>query len=250
MEQAGHITWEITGSTGILSLGPPPDNLLHEPEFIPLQALREWTATPGLKGIVIHGQGKHFSAGADIRSLFGLLASGEDLEARIHAGKALLDHLESLDIPLVAAVQGICFGGGLEIALACHIRIGADNALFAFPEAGHGMLPGLGGTVRAAGTIGPSAALNMILNADMINAEEALAIGLIDRVVPRKELRQSSLSLMEKMTRDRPLPVIRAIVRALRNAGQLTREEAMHEETKLFCSLAREEAERRKRGES
>jgi len=140
METAGHITWELSGSTGILSLGPPPENLLERPDFILIGRLKEWTALPRLKGIVIHGQGKHFSAGADTKKLFALLPSEENLEALMNAGKAVLDHLGSLDIPLIAAVRGICFGGGLEIALAAHLRVCSEKALFAFPESNNSMI--------------------------------------------------------------------------------------------------------------
>jgi enoyl-CoA hydratase len=245
MERYGHIDWEMKGTTGVLSLGPPPENLLAEPEFVPLEHMIKWTSEPGLKGIVIHGQGKHFSAGADTKNLFDFISQGKDLEAMMNAGKELLHHLESLDIPLIAAVSGICFGGGLEIALACHIRICSDNALFAFPEVNHGLLPGLGGTVRLQEKTHAGEALKMILGGDVINAGEAMQIGLADLIVPKSELLSSSLGLMEKMTRDRPLEVINAIMKVMRNARTLPREEAMAEETRLFCELAVKEAARR-----
>ena len=246
METAGHITWELSGTTGILSLGPPPENLLDRPEFIPIAKLKYWTSVAGLKGIVVHGQGKHFSAGADTKNLFGLISSEVDLAVLMKAGKAVLDHLESLDIPLIAAVRGVCFGGGLEIALACHIRLCAENALFAFPEANHGFLPGLGGTVRIREKTGKAESLEMMLGGDVVNAEEALRTGLADRIVPKQDLLNAALSLMDKMTRDRPAEVIHAVMQALRNAERLPREEAMEEETRLFCMLAKKEWTRRK----
>lgn len=245
MEKAGHITWEVVGTTGVISLGPPPENLLGEPEFIPFAVLQRWTSEPGLKGIVIHGQGKHFSAGADTKNLFDFIGEGKDLKAMMNAGKALLDHLESLDIPLIAAISGICFGGGLEIALACHIRICAANTLFAFPEVNHGILPGLGGTIRLQEIVRQPEALKMLLGGDIVNADEAIMTGLVHRIVPKNELISASMALMDKMTHDRPLDVINAIMKALRNAGRLAREDAMSEETHLFCQLAQKEAIRR-----
>lgn len=245
MEKFGHITWEITGTTGVLSLGPPPENFLKEPEFIPLEELKKWTSSAGLKGIIIQGQGKHFSSGADAGNLFRMIASGVDMESRMNNGKAVLDYLGSLDIPVVAAVQGVCFGGGLEIALACDIRICAKNALFAFPEVNLGFLPGLGGTFMLARTIRYPEALKMILSGDMIDAGDALTTGLVDRVVTKKDLLPYCLTLMGKMTADRPVEVIKAVMKALRNSVNLTREEAMTEETRLFCILAKKESERR-----
>jgi enoyl-CoA hydratase/carnithine racemase len=245
MENAGHYNWEVKGTTGVLTLGPPPENLLAQPEFIPLAELMRWTSALGLKGIVVHGQGRHFSAGADTKNLFEFITGGKDVPAMMNAGKALLDHLELLNIPLIAAISGICFGGGLEIALACHIRICAANALFAFPEVNHGILPGLGGTIRLPETVMQPEAMKMLLGGDTVHAEDALQIGLVHRVLPKNELITASMGLMDKMTRNRPLEVINAIMRALRNAEKLSREDAMAEETDLFCMLAKKEAERR-----
>ena len=245
MESFGQITWKVTGSTGLLSLGPPPDNLLKEPDFVPPEVLKKWTSSPDLKGIIIHGQGKHFSSGADAENLFRQIASGVNMESRMNEGKAVLDLLGSLDIPVIAAIQGVCFGGGLEIALACDIRICSENTLFAFPEVNIGLMPGLGGTVRLPGTIRYAEALKMILGGDMINAREALATGLADRVIPKNELLPYCLALMGKMTSDRPLEVIRAVMKALRNSVNLSREDAMAEETRQFCQLAKKESERR-----
>jgi enoyl-CoA hydratase/carnithine racemase len=245
MESFRQITWEVTGSAGLMSLGPPPDNFLKDPEFVPLEVLKKWTSSQELKGIIIHGQGKHFSSGADAENLFKLIAAGTDMESRMNYGKAVLDHLESLDIPVVAAIQGVCFGGGLEIALACDIRICAENALFAFPEVNLGLMPGLGGTVRLPGSLRYPEAVKMILSGDMINAGEAVATGLADHLVPKKELLPYCLTLMGKMTADRPLEVINAVMKALRNSVALPREEAMAEETHQFCLLAKKESERR-----
>lgn len=241
-----HISWEVTGSTGVLTLGPPPGNLLAEPEFVPLDLLQKWTSAPGLKGIVIHGSGRHFSSGADLERLYTHIRSGKDLAEMMNSGKRVLNHIENLGLPVMAAISGTCFGGGLEIALAANIRICAENALFAFPETGHHLLPGLGGTVRLPHLIRASSAMQMILHGDVVNAEEALSLGLVDRIVPKKELLQYSLSLMGKMTATRPVEVVRAVMTALKNADTLSREDAMKEETRLFCELALREAQRRK----
>ena len=245
MERYGHITWEVTGNTGLLSLGPPPENLLAEPDFIPLETLAGWTSGRELKGIIIHGQGRHFSSGADRENLFHMIRSGVDLEGKMNAGKAVLAHIASLDIPVIAAIQGVCFGGGLEVALACHIRICAENALFAFPESSLGLIPGLGGTVMISETTRPLEALRLLLSGDMINAEEALRSGIADRIVPVKELLPYCQTLLRKMTSDRPIGVIHAVMESLRNATTLDRNEAMLRETELFCILAKKEWERR-----
>jgi enoyl-CoA hydratase/carnithine racemase len=163
----------------------------------------------------------------------------------MNEGKTALNHLEGLTIPVVAAIQGICFGGGLEIALACHIRICSENALFAFPEINNGILPGLGGTVRFQELAGFPGSLKMILGGDMINAEDALELKLVDNIVPKSKLFDYTFNLLKKMTYERPLPVIHGVMQALQNARKLPRDEAMLRETRIFCELALAETERR-----
>lgn len=245
METIGNITWEIKENIGVLSLGPPPGNLLADPVFVPSETLIQWTSDPSLKGIMVHGKGRHFSAGADLECLTRMAASEEKTAERMNDGKKILSHLEALPVPVVAAIQGVCFGGGLEIALACKIRLCAENALFAFPEVNHRVLPGLGGTVRLQQTVSPAAALTMILGGDTINAEEALRVGLVDRIFPREKLFSAGIALLQKMTRNRQPEVIHAVMNALRHSSTMTEEEAMREETRMFCKLAKKESERR-----
>jgi enoyl-CoA hydratase/carnithine racemase len=135
----------ITGDIGLLTLNNPPQNYLTEPEFIPASELKKWIEDNGLKGLVITGSGRHFSGGAQLESVFSMAADEERMEGRMARGKELLRYIEELDIPVAAAISGVCFGGGLEIALACHIRICSENSLFAFPETNQGLMPGLGG---------------------------------------------------------------------------------------------------------
>jgi enoyl-CoA hydratase len=246
MEQLEGITWEIRENIGIITLDNPPKNLIPAPEFIPLKKLMQWTAQDELRGILITGAGRQFSAGGDLERLRKMAHDKEPLHHRMTRGKKVLDHLEHLDIPVVSAIQGACFGGGLEIALASHIRICSDQALFAFPETNHNLMPGLGGTVRSMGQLGYAKSLQMILGGDLINAREALEIGLVDFVVPRKEVYGFAFSYLQKMVGGRPLRVIRSVMTVLGSLGSCNREEVMKLETKLFCELAREEARSRR----
>ena len=238
MEKREKISWEIRKDIGILTLDSPPENYLEDPEFIPLEVIRKWTSYDYLKGIMICGAGKHFSGGGKLDNLFRMIREKDNLSECMEGGKAVLDHIENLNIPVITAIQGICFGGGLEIALASHIRVCAENSLFAFPEINHGIIPGLGGTVRATELIGFHNSLKLIMSGDMINAEDALEMKLVDYIVSKSKLFEFCFSLMQKMTQDRPLPVIHAVMTALRNARNLSSYEAMKEETRLFCSLA------------
>lgn len=230
--------WSRSGDIGILSLGAGAGNYLEDPEFIPVHQATLYFNEPDLKGIIIRGTGRHFSAGADLNNLRKLATDHEKLAGRVNAGKKLIRLIEGLHLPVVAAIRGICFGGGLEIALASHFRICGDNALFAFPETGHGILPGLGGTVTLPKLVGPGMAARIILSGNILDAGQALGAGLVDFVVPKKELDEFALNFLHRLTDDRDPGVIRSVMASIRNGLHMPFEEALAEETKLFCALA------------
>ena len=148
MEQSKITEWEVVDNFGILTINNPPQNFLTEPEIVSLSDLQRWTSNETLRGLIVQGKGRHFSAGADKNNI--LTAPDEEgIRNNLTKGKKVLDYLWDLPIPTIAAIRGVCFGGGLEVALSCHIRICSDKALFSFPETGLGIMPGLHGTVKA-----------------------------------------------------------------------------------------------------
>lgn len=243
MKNKGKIILETRDNIGRLTIDNPPQNYLNSPGFIPLEELQSWISRCNLKGLIITGAGRHFSAGADLDNLFEM-STGTKMDDEMKRGKELLSYLENLEIPVIAAIQGACFGGGLEIALAAHIRVCNKKAIFAFPESNYNLLPGLGGTVRLNKLIPAFDSLTMILGGDMINADEALLLNIVDHISEDPE--EFSFNLLKKMTDDRPLKVINYVMRAVFNTQHLTDEEALAEETRMFCELAREEGLRRK----
>jgi enoyl-CoA hydratase/carnithine racemase len=245
METTGHISFRIEQNLGIIRIDNPPANYLIKPEFIPAAVLQNWIEKNLLKGILVCGSGKHFSGGADLDRLFSMSNDAGIMESEINKGKALLRYVENLNIPVVAAIQGICFGGGLEIALSCHIRICSNNALFAFPETNQGIMPGLGGINSFSEKVSFPDSLKFILSGDMINAEEAKMMKLVDYIVPADDLIPYATTLLKKMTEDRRLKVINYVMKALHNARTMILEEAIKEETRMFCELAKEEMKRR-----
>jgi enoyl-CoA hydratase/carnithine racemase len=244
------VTFEVIDSIGIISLSNPPANELSRPEFISLDLFNEWTSSPTLKGLIIKGEGKIFSAGGALDAIFKASSNPLVLAAMMDDGLTLLNAIQNLEIPVIAAINRVCFGGGLEIALACHIRVASENALLAFPEVNHNLMPGMGGTTRLPAFAGFSESVKMILGGDIVNATDAKALGLIDHIAPKDQAFEYAWTLMKKMTCERPVKVIRSIVKALKNATELPLHEAMIEETRLFCSLAKDEAERRKTEEA
>jgi enoyl-CoA hydratase/carnithine racemase len=248
MNKGDAVVFTIDGSVGIITLNRPPENYLEIPEFIPVPLFREWMAHDDLKGLIIRGSGKNFSAGGNLERIFSEACDPSALQKLMEGGHDLLRQIIDLEIPVMAAIDRVCFGGGLEIALACHFRIASENALLAFPEVNRNLMPGMGGTFRLPAAIGRFQSAQMILGGDMINAQNAKSLGLIDHISPKDQSFAFAWSLMQKMTHDRPVKVIRYIMKTLKNAEKLSPEDAILEETRMFCDLARDEAERRKNG--
>jgi len=148
------------------------------------------------RGLVITSGKSGFIAGADVRE-FGQVASPEEAVPFIRAAHAVLDRLEALPFPTVAAINGYCLGGGLELALACRHRVCVDDpkAVLGLPEVMLGIHPGFGGTVRAVQLIGVTAAMDLMLTGRNLRPDKALRLGLVDRVVPAAELRSAAASM-------------------------------------------------------
>jgi enoyl-CoA hydratase/3-hydroxyacyl-CoA dehydrogenase len=167
---------------------------------------------PGVRAIVIAGSGKAFVAGADIRFFIENIEAKrlERTEAFTRRGQVLLRAIETCPKPVVARVHGLALGGGVEVALACHAIVATPKASFAFPETGIGIYPGLGGTQRTTRRVGTGLAKWLVLTGQVLDAETALQIGLIDRVVPREALDSTIAELVARgpiRSRDRrPLP--------------------------------------------
>jgi len=175
----------------VLRVDRPPLNALSGALLDELaSAARELGEDPGVKAVVVLGGAKAFAAGADI-SEFG----GPD-EARAISGRfrAAFDAIGEIPRPVIAAINGVALGGGLELALACDLRIAADNARVGQPETLLGVMPGAGATQRLPRLIGPARAKELIWSARQVKAEEALAIGLVDRVVPAADLEDAALA--------------------------------------------------------
>jgi len=164
----------------------------------------------GIQSVLITGSGeKAFVAGADIKEFEGLDAEkARQLSAN---GHVVYDRIENFHLPVLAAINGFALGGGLELAMACHLRIAADTARFGQPEVNLGLIPGYGGTQRLVRYVGKSVAMEMLLTADMIKAEEALRLGLVSKVVPVAELLEVALSILQKINSKAPFAVRKTI---------------------------------------
>lgn len=188
-----------------------------------------------VRGVILTGAGeKAFVAGADIEELAGLDAeAGRALSER---GHRVFDRIEWLGKPVVAAVGGFALGGGCELALACHVRIASENASLGTPEVKLGLICGYGGTQRLPRLVGRGAALEILLTGERVSAQEALRLGLVNRVVPREELLAEAEGLLRKMIAGGPL-ALRATLEAVHGGLDRPLSEAQEGESQLFGEL-------------
>ena len=189
-------------------------------------------ADPATRGVVLTGAGeKAFVAGADIAEL--ATQSPVDGKERSIRGQRVLDRIERLGKPVIAAVNGFALGGGCELAMACHVRIASENAKLGTPEVKLGIMCGYAGTQRLPRLVGKGRALEMLLTGEMVDAAEALRIGLVNRVVPRDKLLAEAEGLMRKMLANGPVS-LRFTLEAVNDGLETGFDEAERQEATLF----------------
>ena len=188
-----------------------------------------------LRAVILTGANEEaFSAGTDIGELAPLDAEGAHRAAR--RGQEVCDLIEHCGVPVIAAVGGVAAGGGCELALACHLRVASRTARFQLPETKLGVIPAYGGTQRLARLTGSGRALEMMLTGQSVSAEEALRLGLVNRVAEPARLLADSIALAHEIMQLAPL-AIRACLEAVTRGLSLPLEEGLKLEAKLFSSL-------------
>ena len=169
-------------------------------------------SNPAIGGVIITGAGsKAFVAGADISEFAGAGVEAGGAIAR-KGQTEVFDLIENGSKPVIAAINGFALGGGLELAMACHIRVATDNAKMGLPEVTLGLIPGYGGTQRLTALVGKGKAFEMIMTADMITADQAFQFGLINYVVPPEALLDKAEEILNKILFRAPLAIASAIV--------------------------------------
>ena len=168
-------------------------------------------ANSEIRVIIITGEGeKAFVAGADIAE-FANFSIEEGAQLAQQGQELLFNFVERLHTPVIAAVNGFALGGGLELAMACHFRVASENAKMGLPEVSLGVIPGYGGTQRLPQLIGKGRAMEMIMTAGMVTAEEAYRTGLVNHVVPQAELLDFTKSLAQRIIKNSPIAIAKAI---------------------------------------
>ena len=188
-----------------------------------------------LKGAIITGKGdKAFAAGADISEFLSM--SAEDAKQMSQNGHDTFNLIENAPKPIIAAVNGFALGGGCELAMACHIRLATNNAKFGQPEVNLGIIPGYGGTQRMPQLIGKGKAFELLMTGDMIDAEEAYRLGLVNKVVDSDKLIDEANGILKKIKTKAPIAIEKVIASV--NACYEDGVNGLEEEIRAFANCA------------
>jgi enoyl-CoA hydratase/carnithine racemase len=203
-----NVLYAKKGSVGYVTVNRPKVlNALNTPTWSDLRmAFEDARDDAAVRGVILTGAGdKAFIAGADISELAQVTAFQAEQSSRF--GQDVLDLIENLGKPVIAAVNGFALGGGCETAMACTIRIAVDSAKFGQPEVMLGLVPGGGGTQRLPRLVGKGRALQLILSGEMITAQEAYRIGLVNEIVPAAGLIQRAEAILTKIAANAPIAI-------------------------------------------
>lgn len=228
-----NVVFEVNENVAIVRINRPEKmNALNIQTMNELRQVFSLLKHNDVAVVIITGMGdKAFVAGADITEInkldqeTGLLFS--------ERGQEIFNYIEKFEKPVIAAVNGYAFGGGCELALACHMRICSENAKFAQPEVNLGIIPGYGGTQRLSRLVNPGRAMEYILTGDAIDAQEAYRIGLVNKVVPQSELIPKAMEIANKIA-SKAQVAVKAAIKAVNSTHHLSQKEGLEEEARLF----------------
>jgi len=200
MSEYTNVRIAVEDRVAILTIDHPPANAFNHATIGDLDAaMDELIANDQVKVIIITGAGEFaFVAGADINEI-AAVKDGSEALAFITKGQGVFNKIENCPKPVIAAINAVALGGGLELAMACHMRIMADRARVGQPETNLGIIPGWGGTQRLPRLVGPAKAIELILSGDMVNAQEAFRLGLANKVVPAGQVLAEAKGLAKKI---------------------------------------------------
>jgi enoyl-CoA hydratase/carnithine racemase len=226
---------EISDGIGTIRLDRPKMNALNVQVQEELRAAAAAAADdPAVRAVVVYGGERVFAAGADIKEMAEM--SYVQMSARAAALSSAFDTVARIPKPVVAAITGYALGGGCELALACDWRVVADDAKLGQPEIRLGVIPGAGGTQRLARLVGPARAKDLIFSGRTVGADEALRIGLADRVVPAAEVYATAVELVRPYTKG-PAQALRAAKLAVDGGLEMDLASGLAWESQLFAAL-------------
>lgn len=206
-----YLTWSHEDFVATITINRPPANALSSGLLQELaKVLDEVEKNDEVRVILIHGEGRFFSAGADIKE-FTVIKSSTEFSELAANGQQLFERMENFDKPIIAAIHGAALGGGLELAMGCHLRLVSETAKLGLPELQLGLIPGFAGTQRLARYVGGARAAEMLLTSDPITGREAVQYGLANHAFPEKELLDQAYKLANKIAKKSPISIKAAI---------------------------------------
>jgi enoyl-CoA hydratase len=239
-----YIRTEVADKIALLTVDHPPVNSFNAQVVMELeQAMDELLANDEVKAIIITGGGTNaFVAGADIPEIKEQFESSDEAGASefIERGHRTFLKIERATKPVIAAINGFCLGGGLELAMSCHMRICSDRARLGQPEINLGIIPGWGGTQRLARLTNKGKAIELILTGDMITSQDAYRVGLVNKVVPAGAVLKEAQGLARKITSKSKFPIAAAL-QAIDGGLQVSIEEGLEIEAEQFVILKEKE---------
>ena len=231
-----YVKLRMEEKVAVVTIDHAPVNALSTPVMNELAStIDALAADDNVKAIVLTGNGMAFVAGADINEIAAIQDPGS-AKALVSGGQSVFTKLENLKKPVIAAINGVALGGGLELALACHIRVASDRAKLGLVEINLGIMPGFGGTVRLPRVVGWAKATELMLTADTITAQEAFRIGLVNKVVPESDTVKQALGMAKKIS-GFGAKAIGAILTSLNDGRELSVQEHLDRESELFAGL-------------
>jgi len=233
-----HVKMAVEDRVAVLTIDHRPVNALDRQTLRELgEAVDAIGADPAVKVIVITGGGSlAFVAGADIKEV-SQIKSPQEAREMAALGQAVFLKIQRLTKPVIAAINGVCLGGGCELAMACHLRISGDRVRFGQPEISLGIIPGWGGTQRLPRLIGKAKATEWILTGDMYTAQEALRLGLVNQVVPQDQVLKVAKDLARKIASKGAVAITQSL-RAIEDGLNLSLEAGLAKEAEAFGAVA------------
>ncbi len=226
---------QIENKVAVVTINRPPVNPLNTKVFKELATLiDELEANDEVRAIVLTGSGeKAFVAGADINEMANLDLVG--INKMNKTSRLVFSKIENLTKPVIAALNGLALGGGLELALACDLRISSEKAKFAFPEVGLGIIPGGGGTQRLQRIVGQGIAKELLYFGEMFDAYRALELQLVNKVVPKEELLETALEWAKRLAQKPPV-ALQMVKQAVNTGGNTDLESGLIIESTCFAN--------------
>jgi enoyl-CoA hydratase len=232
-ENVEYLKWSSEDRIATITIARPPANALASGLLKEISGvLDEIEGNEEIRVVLIHGEGRFFSAGADIKE-FTTIKTGEDFAQLAEYGQDLFERMEHFPKPIIAAIHGAALGGGLELAMACHFRLVAENAKLGLPELQLGLIPGFAGSQRLPRFVGVARAAEMLFTSDPITGVEAVQYGLANHAYPEEQLLENAYKLAGKIAKKSPVS-IGAAIKLLNYSKHESFYKGVKEEAKLF----------------